>query len=94
MTCNATKPGTSRKCVLSAGHKNPRHTYAPAPVEETMDRSDAEVLLERHENQHDERGDYDGCAICRVAMDLAAKAWDTTGTDEAAVARFRADYGL
>lgn len=47
MICNATKPGTTRKCVLSAGHTNPRHTYAPATSDALVEAvKDLEVAVD------------------------------------------------
>ncbi len=48
-----------------------------------------DVVLQFHESRHDERYD-EGCPICQIASEMAAKAWDTTGTDEYAIKVYRA----
>lgn len=46
-----------------------------------------QLVLQIHRDRHDEKYDYD-CPICDHALTLAARAWDSTGTDQAAVAAY------
>lgn len=46
-----------------------------------------QLVLQIHRDRHDEKYDYD-CPICDRAVTLAAKAWDSTGTDRVAVMEF------
>ena len=47
-----------------------------------------DVVIQNHNRRHDEDYDLD-CPICLIARDAAAKAWDTTGTDEYALRVYR-----
>lgn len=48
-----------------------------------------DVVLQFH-SRHDEAYD-EGCPVCQIARDMAALAWDTTGTDEYAQRVYRED---
>lgn len=52
-----------------------------------------DTILETHENQHDERRDAD-CPICERAAELAAAAWDSTGTNDLAVSEWKAAHSV
>ena len=47
-----------------------------------------DTVIQEHNNRHDESRDSE-CPICVMASNLAAIAWDSTGTDEAATRIYR-----